>query len=203
MAEELLPSMKIGKLMDLKEIFSLLDLVKSSIKNKFCFIPQSVLTHKLRCAGPLIVLLSNRHRRDRRAGKKRLAKSGAVHENSRPRRKTWQVIEKMTLATVPFEISDPINARILAISEDRIQGFQRDPLSEISHESGVALPVVIERIQSMLRAGTIRRVRQPCWRPTSRKARWWRGKCRRRSWIRRSITCFNRTLFRPRRDALD
>src|SRR6185436_13139664 len=67
---------------------------------------------------------------------------------------------KMIAATVPFEISDPINARILAISEDRIQGFQRDPLSEISRESGVALPVVIERIQSMLRAGTIRRVRQ-------------------------------------------
>ena len=66
----------------------------------------------------------------------------------------------MISATVPFEISDPINARILAISEDRIQGFQRDPLSEISRESGVALPVVIERIQSMLRAGTIRRVRQ-------------------------------------------
>jgi DNA-binding Lrp family transcriptional regulator len=67
---------------------------------------------------------------------------------------------KMIAAPVPFEISDPINARILAISEDRIQGFQRDPLSEISRESGVALPVVIERIQSMLRAGTIRRVRQ-------------------------------------------
>src|ERR1700675_3130873 len=66
----------------------------------------------------------------------------------------------MTSATVPFEISDPINARILAISEDRIQGFQRDPLSEISRESRVTLPVVIERIQSMLRAGTIRRVRQ-------------------------------------------
>src|SRR6185369_16214909 len=67
---------------------------------------------------------------------------------------------KMIAAPVPFEISDPINARILAISEDRIQGFQRDPLSEISRESGVALPMVIERIQSMLRAGTIRRVRQ-------------------------------------------
>src|SRR2546422_1338452 len=66
----------------------------------------------------------------------------------------------MTLATVPFEISNPINARILAISEDRIQGFQRDPLREISRESDVALPVVIERIQSMLRVGTIRRVRQ-------------------------------------------
>ena len=62
--------------------------------------------------------------------------------------------------TVPFEISDPINAKILAISEDRIQGFQRDPLGEIARQSGVELPVVIERIQAMLRGGTIRRVRQ-------------------------------------------
>lgn len=66
----------------------------------------------------------------------------------------------MNLSTVPFEISDPINAKILAISEDKIQGFQRDPLGEISRKSGVELPVVIERIKSMLDAGTIRRVRQ-------------------------------------------
>jgi len=61
---------------------------------------------------------------------------------------------------VPIEISDPINARILAVSEDRVQGFQRDPLGEISRASSVEPPVVIERIQAMLRAGTIRRVRQ-------------------------------------------
>lgn len=61
---------------------------------------------------------------------------------------------------VPTAIADPVNARILAISEDKIQGFQRDPLGEISRQSGVELPVVIERIQAMLRAGTIRRVRQ-------------------------------------------
>src|SRR3954466_4700257 len=62
--------------------------------------------------------------------------------------------------SVPSAITDPVNARILAISEDRIQGFQRDPLGEISRQSGVDLPLVIERIQAMLRAGTIRRVRQ-------------------------------------------
>jgi hypothetical protein len=56
--------------------------------------------------------------------------------------------------------ADPINAKILAVSEDRLQGFQRDPLGEIARQSGVELPVVIERVQSMLRAGTIRRVRQ-------------------------------------------
>ena len=66
----------------------------------------------------------------------------------------------MSLPTVPVEFSDPINAQILAVSEDRIQGFQRDPLGEIARLSGVALPVVLERIQAMLRAGNIRRVRQ-------------------------------------------
>lgn len=61
---------------------------------------------------------------------------------------------------VPFAITDPVNARILAISEDKIQGFQRDPLGAIARQSELDLPVVIERIQAMLRAGTIRRVRQ-------------------------------------------
>lgn len=64
------------------------------------------------------------------------------------------------LIGVPVSVSDPVNARILAISEDQLQGFQRDPLGEISRRSGVALPVVIERIRAMLEAGTIRRVRQ-------------------------------------------
>src|SRR3954465_10440979 len=66
----------------------------------------------------------------------------------------------MNLSTVPIEISDPINASILSISEDKIQGFQRDPLEEIARQSGVELPVVVERIQAMLKAGPIRRVRQ-------------------------------------------
>ncbi|HEY7120240.1 MAG TPA: hypothetical protein VH475_26870 [Tepidisphaeraceae bacterium] len=66
----------------------------------------------------------------------------------------------MSTATLPIHISDPINARILSVSEDCIQGFQEDPLGEIARLSGVELPVVIERIQAMLRAGTIRRVRQ-------------------------------------------
>jgi len=66
----------------------------------------------------------------------------------------------MTPSTVPVEFTEPTNAKILAVAEDRIQGFQRDPLGEISRQSGVDLPVVIERIQAMVRAGTIRRVRQ-------------------------------------------
>ncbi|HXT41634.1 MAG TPA: Lrp/AsnC family transcriptional regulator [Candidatus Angelobacter sp.] len=66
----------------------------------------------------------------------------------------------MNLSALPTETSDPINARILAVSEDRLQGFQRDPLGEIARQSGVEMSVVIERIQAMLRSGTIRRVRQ-------------------------------------------
>jgi len=66
----------------------------------------------------------------------------------------------MNLSTVPIEIGDRINARILAVSEDRIQGFQRHPLGEIARQASVELPLVIERIQAMLRSGTIRRVRQ-------------------------------------------
>src|ERR1700704_2687729 len=66
----------------------------------------------------------------------------------------------MNLSTAPAEISDPINASILSISEDRVQGFQRDPLGEIARLSGVELPLVMERIPAMLRGGTIRRVRQ-------------------------------------------
>ena len=66
----------------------------------------------------------------------------------------------MTVASVPVNVADPINAKILAVSEDQIQGFQRDPLGEIARLSGVELTVVIERIRAMLEAGTIRRVRQ-------------------------------------------
>ncbi|MFA7002543.1 MAG: Lrp/AsnC family transcriptional regulator [Verrucomicrobiia bacterium] len=62
--------------------------------------------------------------------------------------------------TVPIAISDPINHRILEVSEDKVRGFQRDPLGEISRLSGVDVSVVIERIRAMLAAGIIRRVRQ-------------------------------------------
>src|SRR5512147_1408008 len=62
--------------------------------------------------------------------------------------------------TFPSTFTDPTNAKILAVSEDRLQGFHRDPFGEISRQSGVALAEVIARIQTMLRAGTIRRVRQ-------------------------------------------
>ena len=63
-------------------------------------------------------------------------------------------------STVPVWIDDPTNAAILAISEDRLQGFQLDPFGEIAERSGIPLATVLERIVAMLRAGTIRRVRQ-------------------------------------------
>ncbi len=62
--------------------------------------------------------------------------------------------------TIPTEISDPTNARILAVSEDRIAGFLEDPFAEIARLSGVELAVVLERIRAMVASGTIRRVRQ-------------------------------------------
>src|SRR5437762_5863558 len=61
---------------------------------------------------------------------------------------------------LPVEHTDPINARILAISEDKIEGFVREPFDEIARRSGVGADVVMARIAAMLRAGTIRRVRQ-------------------------------------------
>lgn len=63
-------------------------------------------------------------------------------------------------ATVPVWIDDPVNAAILAVSEDRIAGFLEDPFGEIALRSGIEPEVVLERIGAMLRAGTIRRVRQ-------------------------------------------
>ena len=66
----------------------------------------------------------------------------------------------MTSPTIPLELTDPINTAILALSEDRLEGFQRDPFGEIARRSGVPLDTVIERIRALVEAGTIRRVRQ-------------------------------------------
>src|SRR5881397_257204 len=59
-----------------------------------------------------------------------------------------------------MEHDDPINAKILAISEDKIEGFVREPFEEVAKRSGIGVDVVMARIAAMLRAGTIRRVRQ-------------------------------------------
>ncbi len=63
-------------------------------------------------------------------------------------------------STVPFEIADPVNAQILAASEDRIAGFNEEPFAEIARQSGVDEDVVHERLRAMLESGTIRRIRQ-------------------------------------------
>ena len=66
----------------------------------------------------------------------------------------------MISAAVPFEVADPVNAAILAVSEDRIAGFNEEPFAEIARASGISEDVVHERLRAMLEAGTIRRIRQ-------------------------------------------
>jgi DNA-binding Lrp family transcriptional regulator len=63
-------------------------------------------------------------------------------------------------SATPTEITDPINARILAVSEDRIAGFLLDPFAEIARLSELDVAVVHERLRAMLASGTIRRIRQ-------------------------------------------
>lgn len=61
---------------------------------------------------------------------------------------------------IPATIDDPINSRILAVSEDQVQGFHERPFDYVAAGSGVPVDTVIERVRAMLEAGTIRRVRQ-------------------------------------------
>ena len=61
---------------------------------------------------------------------------------------------------IPVDTTDEINARILTVSEDKIQGFSPDPLGDIARQTDLPLATVITRIRAMLEAGTIRRVRQ-------------------------------------------
>ncbi|MBN8457562.1 MAG: Lrp/AsnC family transcriptional regulator [Verrucomicrobia bacterium] len=61
---------------------------------------------------------------------------------------------------IPTEHTDPINAAILAVSEDLISGYHRLPFHVIAEKSGVPLETVLVRIRAMLEAGIIRRVRQ-------------------------------------------
>jgi DNA-binding Lrp family transcriptional regulator len=66
----------------------------------------------------------------------------------------------MSVAAVPTEITDPINARILGVSEDRIAGFLIDPFVEIARLAELDVATVHERLRAMLAAKTIRRIRQ-------------------------------------------
>jgi len=66
----------------------------------------------------------------------------------------------VTVDTIPFEIADPVNGAILAVSEDRIAGFVVEPFAEIARLSGIPEEIVEARLRAMLEAGTIRRIRQ-------------------------------------------
>jgi DNA-binding Lrp family transcriptional regulator len=61
---------------------------------------------------------------------------------------------------IATEHTDSVNSKILAVSEDQIQGFVREPFKEIAKLSGTDEASVLDRIKAMLSAGTIRRVRQ-------------------------------------------
>lgn len=65
-----------------------------------------------------------------------------------------------TLSEIPVEHDDPVNMKILEVSEDLVSGFQRFPFQHIAEKSGVDLETVLTRIRAMLEAGVIRRVRQ-------------------------------------------
>ena len=66
----------------------------------------------------------------------------------------------MPSSLLSTEISDPINAQILAVSEDRIAGFHEDPFAEIARHSDLPLETVLDRLRAMLEAGVVRRIRQ-------------------------------------------
>ena len=66
----------------------------------------------------------------------------------------------MSSATVPVEVGDEVNAKILAVSEDQLQGFQRDPFGVVAAKTELSKTLVLERVRAMLEAGVIRRVRQ-------------------------------------------
>jgi DNA-binding Lrp family transcriptional regulator len=63
-------------------------------------------------------------------------------------------------STLPIWIDDPVNAAILAVSEDRLTGFQLDPFGAVAAAANLEVATVLERVVAMVAAGTIRRVRQ-------------------------------------------
>ena len=66
----------------------------------------------------------------------------------------------MSQVAVPISFDEPVNARILAVSEDRLTGFQPRPFEQIAERTGIEIDTVVQRIAAMLEAGVIRRVRQ-------------------------------------------
>lgn len=66
----------------------------------------------------------------------------------------------MPTLDLSVSLADPVNAAILKVSEDRIQGFSPDPFGEIATLCELPVETVLERIKALLEAGVIRRVRQ-------------------------------------------
>ena len=67
---------------------------------------------------------------------------------------------RVSTSGVPISPRDPTNVNILAVSEDKLAGFQRDPFGEIAHRTDVDVDTVIERVRALVESGTVRRVRQ-------------------------------------------
>lgn len=61
---------------------------------------------------------------------------------------------------IPTGSDDAVNRRILAVAEDTVAGFHAHPFAAIAERCGETEDCVRERLLAMLRAGTIRRVRQ-------------------------------------------
>lgn len=75
----------------------------------------------------------------------------------------WGLLRQLrpvSFESIPVEVADEVNAKILAVSEDQLQGFQRDPFGAVAEQTGIDKAVVLERVRAMLEAGVIRRVRQ-------------------------------------------
>lgn len=61
---------------------------------------------------------------------------------------------------IPADVADETNRRILAVAEDRVQGFHAQPFDVIAERCGLPVELVLERLRAMLQAGTVRRIRQ-------------------------------------------
>lgn len=62
--------------------------------------------------------------------------------------------------SIPVSPEDPVNMALLSVAEDRIDGFRRHPFHAIARQSRLELPVVLERLKAMKKAGVVRRIRQ-------------------------------------------
>ncbi len=61
---------------------------------------------------------------------------------------------------IPTSPNDPVNTQILAVAEDRVEGFHRLPFHAIAERCGLDAETVMQRLRAMLEAGVVRRVRQ-------------------------------------------